>query len=222
MVLIAINWLYITFLAFPIGFELRETIKRITGYSIKRYTAIIFAGLTFLTVYTQLLSLFIPIGIWANVILCIVSIALIIVRRKSLFEYFRFCFNNKLTKLALACFITLIWLYLSSRGWQHTDTASYHRQTIGWIQNYGIVKGLANLHYRLGYNSAIFSLFALVPMKEVFTKTPVYSLNGYFALLLTLNSVSVFKSLKEKSIKLSDFIKAASIYYLEMIVYIIY
>jgi hypothetical protein len=41
------------------------------------------------------------------------------------------------------------------------DTGLYHLQTIGWIADEPVVAGLANLHFRLGYNSVWFPLAAL-------------------------------------------------------------
>jgi hypothetical protein len=41
------------------------------------------------------------------------------------------------------------------------DTESYHIQSIKWIQEYGSVPGLVNLHERFGFNSSWFSSVAL-------------------------------------------------------------
>nr|WP_133054811.1 hypothetical protein [Niastella populi] len=42
------------------------------------------------------------------------------------------------------------------------DTESYHIQNIKWIQEYGTVPGLANLHIRYGFNSSWFIAIGLV------------------------------------------------------------
>ena len=41
------------------------------------------------------------------------------------------------------------------------DTESYHIQSIKWLQEYGSVPGLVNLHERFGFNSSWFSSVAL-------------------------------------------------------------
>ena len=41
------------------------------------------------------------------------------------------------------------------------DTESYHIQSIKWIQEYGSVPGIVNLHVRFGFNSSWFSSVAL-------------------------------------------------------------
>ena len=43
----------------------------------------------------------------------------------------------------------------------HVDTGLYHAQAIRWIEEYGVVCGLGNLHSRFAYNSAAFALCAL-------------------------------------------------------------
>jgi hypothetical protein len=40
------------------------------------------------------------------------------------------------------------------------DTALYHQQAVSWLSHFGVVKGLAWLHFRLGWNSSWFALGA--------------------------------------------------------------
>lgn len=69
------------------------------------------------------------------------------------------CKKNKAVWLLYAG-LTLLFAYGSSRGYMHYDTGLYHAQAIRWIEEYGVVPGLANLHSRFGYNSASFALSA--------------------------------------------------------------
>ena len=55
------------------------------------------------------------------------------------------------------------------------DTQSYHIQMIKWIQEYGSVPGIANLHLRFGFNSSWFVICALLMQ-------PLSAVNGYCAL----------------------------------------
>ena len=54
-----------------------------------------------------------------------------------------------------------VFAYGASTGIIHYDTGLYHAQSIRWIEEYGVVPGLGNLHTRLAYNSASFCLSAL-------------------------------------------------------------
>ena len=42
----------------------------------------------------------------------------------------------------------LIWIYFTSKGIMHYDSDLYHAQSIRWIEEYGVVKGLGNLQVR--------------------------------------------------------------------------
>ena len=83
-------------------------------------------------------------------------------------------------KFAVYVCIFLLCAMAASGGYPHFDTDLYHAQSIRWIEEYGAVKGLANLHNRLGYNSAAFALTALF--------------SGSFALPQSLHTVSGYLS----------------------------
>src|SRR6185503_10426523 len=62
-----------------------------------------------------------------------------------------------------ATFFTILALILvmNAGPTQMDDTDSYHIQMVKWIQEYGTVPGIANLHERFGFNSSWFSSIAL-------------------------------------------------------------
>ena len=57
---------------------------------------------------------------------------------------------------------TLMILVLNAGPTVMDDTDSYHIQIIKWIQEYGTVPGIANLHIRYGVNSSWFEAIALL------------------------------------------------------------
>ncbi|HVY73940.1 MAG TPA: hypothetical protein VG890_03865 [Puia sp.] len=61
----------------------------------------------------------------------------------------------------IACFLLLI-LVLNAGPVGMDDTESYHIQMIKWIQEFGTVPGIANLHLRFGFNSAWFTAVAVL------------------------------------------------------------
>lgn len=85
----------------------------------------------------------------------------------------------------------LICAYLTSRGYLHYDSDLYHAQSIRWIETYGSVPGLANLHNRLGYNSAAFPLTALFSFAFVNGQS-YHVVQGYLYLLLVLECSRLF------------------------------
>ena len=113
--------------------------------------------------------------------------------RKGLRAYFgqlcgkwRNIFSKGAAWLLLASVLLfLLYAYGTSRGILHYDTALYHAQSIRWIEEYGIVKGLGNLHCRLAYNSASFALSALYSMAFLGGQS-YHCAAGFLAFLLAL------------------------------------
>jgi len=60
----------------------------------------------------------------------------------------------------LALTISCLFSYSTWQNFAY-DTDLYHAQTVRWINEYGTVKGLGNLHSRLGFNSLWLALASL-------------------------------------------------------------
>jgi hypothetical protein len=121
-------------------------------------------GLVTLTALAQWIALFRPVHLgWAaflnGIVICI---ALINTEFKMLLRRLavRLAKLNILTRIGLGLTILLVAL-LNSGATLMDDTDSYHIQMIRWIQEYGTVPGIANLHERFGFNSSWFSSIAL-------------------------------------------------------------
>lgn len=177
----------------------------------------ILAGLISLTVYAQVFSLFYKVGLAANVLLIITCIAIVIVNRKELtMEAGKI--RGRLTKYKAVGYIVLFLLfsYGTSRGIIHYDTGLYHAQSIRWIEEYGIVKGLGNLHCRLAYNSSAFGLSALFSFSFLGGQS-YHCMAGFFALMVAKICGEICKAWKRKKLLLSDFARIMGIYYLLII-----
>ncbi|MBO5210014.1 MAG: hypothetical protein J6B68_11865 [Lachnospiraceae bacterium] len=119
-------------------------------------------------------------------------------------------------KFFLLLLLIILYVYGTSRGIIHYDTSLYHAQSIRWIEEYGVVKGLGNLHCRLAYNSASFALSALYSM--AFLGGQSYHVTaGFLALLLAFICLKLTDIFKRKSLKPSDFARVMCIYYLLII-----
>jgi len=66
--------------------------------------------------------------------------------------------------LSTACFLIFLFMILTLNAGPviMDDTHSYHIQMVKWIQEYGTVKGIANLHLRFGFNSSWFIAIGLL------------------------------------------------------------
>ena len=159
MLFVFLSFLYIGITAFLLGFGVRVFTKKYLGYEIREITSLLYAGLGAATVYSGIYSLFAGVSAMANIIMVIGCVAIAFGFRKELAEFW----NKQKSglskgKLLFAFVLMLLFSYGASRGYLHFDSGLYHAQAIRWIEEYGVVPGLANLHCRLAYNSSAFIL----------------------------------------------------------------
>jgi hypothetical protein len=217
MLLILLNWLYIIFTAFGLGYAFSRFIKRSFHYDINTIDTIIFIGIVIATIYAQIFSLFYKVGLVANIVLIMVSCIIYIIYRRNLLQYLKAVKNNITPiKAAVVVIITLIWCYCTSRGYMHYDSDLYHAQSIRWIEEYGIVKGLGNIHVRFAYNSSFFALQALYSMKFLIGDS-LHAVNGFIALLLSTEVIKLMDMPRKKCMDISDFARVGAFYYLTII-----
>lgn len=217
--MVLINWLYIALTSFLAGYGILGLFANLSGYKVRHGIAYIFAGLTFSTVYAQFFSLFTGVSVAANVGLLIVCIFTTCVYRKELTEFFE---NEKRTlqreiwRVPVYFLLILLFAYGTSRGYMHFDTGLYHAQSIRWIEEYGVVPGLANIQARFGYNSAAFPLTALYSMKGIFGQS-LHTTAGFFALLASFMALDLYKLFCGKKVQLADFARIGLVFYLGVI-----
>lgn len=225
MLAVIVNWLYVITTTYMIGFGTLQAISAIGcmhaskgskkfAYTYKYNESILIAGILVVNVYAELFSLISRVALAANLAL-IASCALIYIEyRESINERIiggiRRISGSGSLWLYLAVF--LLMAYGTSHGLMHYDTDLYHAQAIRWIEEYGTVKGLGNLHLRLGYNSASFALSALY--SGSFWGKPMHAMGGYFALLLAWQCADLKSIVRRKYPVLSDFVRLMAIYYL--------
>ncbi len=196
------------------------------------------AGLVFVTVYAQIWSLFGGVGLAANVVLCVICIFGCrmlpqMLRGSFCLPAYRSddCHTGAPDKSSdgsnhypdidrgfiisgiSAAIVFLIMAYGTSHGYMHYDTGLYHAQAIHWIEEYGVIPGLANLHVRLGYNSSAFPLNALYSFAFISGRS--YHVTAGFCTLL-LAWECIVHPVKIQNLP-SILVRAAGIYYLFMI-----
>ena len=210
-------WLYMLFTCYVTGFALIRMIAGKEGFSCKKEASYLYAGIGAVTVYSQFFSVFQKVGLGANLLLLFACMLCIIRFKKEFGENLH---TFRLTVSPLKAFIVfaffLLFAYGTSRGIIHYDTGLYHAQSIRWIEEYGVVPGLGNLHSRLAYNSSAFCLSALYSMAFLGGQS-FHCCAGFLAFLLALVCMEGLKKDKMKKPQLSDFARLASVYYLLMI-----
>ena len=210
-------WLYMLFTCYVIGFACIRLLRGKEAYQCRKETSYLYAGIGAVTVYAQFFSIFWKVGLWANLILLLICILCVVVLKRQFLEELQTC---RLTispiKAVLILALFLIFAYGTSTGIIHYDTGLYHAQSIRWIEEYGVVPGLGNLHSRLAYNSAAFYLSALYSMAFLGGQS-YHCAAGFLAFLLALVCMEAFTRERIKSPRISDFARLAAVYYLLII-----
>lgn len=220
MLSVILIWFYMFFTMFLIGYGILGAVTRFISYRIRHLDSYLVCGLVGVTVYAQLVSLVRRVGLGANLILCAACILVAWCCRRSLGGMLREIWNNirenqsgERGKMLGILFLFLLFAYGTSRGIIHYDTGLYHAQSIRWLEEYGVVKGLGNLHCRLAYNSSSFALSALYSM--AFLGGQSYHCGaGWMAFVLAAVCLELVGSLCTGRLRVSDFAIVMCIYYL--------
>lgn len=217
MLSVLCSFIYIGITAWFLGFGVRLFVKRFLGYEMNRITGILYAGLGAATVYAGIYSLFDGVALGANAGMLGICLGVGWIGRKDLADVWKRQ-KQGLTRgrLCLVILLTLLFSYGTSRGYLHFDSGLYHAQAIRWIEEYGVVPGLANLHCRLAYNSSAFVLTALYSLKFL-TGRSLHTVAGFMALVLCVKGLDVVEVFHRKKVLVSDFLKVAMLFYISII-----
>lgn len=159
MVVVMLSWIYILFICVTAGSVVMALLERLFPLQAQHsLTGLATAGMAAVTVYAEYYSLLGGVGIICHFIMlavlfiCVWRIArvreILTQQSRRLREALRG--NTGLFLLAAVVIVA----FFTSRGTFHTDTGIYHAAAIRWIEEYGVVKGQANIDLHYGYNSA--------------------------------------------------------------------
>lgn len=219
MIYTLISWMIIGASAFLWGFGILVIIEKVNHYRIKDLDLIIMTGICALTVYAQVFSLFYRVGVVALAGVFLFDALCLVLMRKDIL-----CLIKNKRKsgffhcLLVTAFIgfTLIIITASSPV-VLDDTYSYHAQTIRWIEEYGIVPGLGNLHGRLAFNSSFLCLQALFSFHDIIGLS-MHGMNGFIMWIILSYAICSVKLWRKKKVCTSDFVRIALVsYYLRVL-----
>ncbi|HZK62945.1 MAG TPA: hypothetical protein VFC34_02300, partial [Puia sp.] len=136
-------------------------------------------GLIAVTAVGQWIVLFFPLRLFFFLFVLLLCLLFTFLRRKTFSAVLQKCISdvrqkNRLFFFCLLCFLMMV-LVLNAGPVMMDDTDSYHIQMVKWIQEFGSVPGIANLHLRFGFNSSWFVSAGLLTF-------PVHGLNTYISL----------------------------------------
>ena len=220
MLSVIIIWIYMFLSTFLIGHGILCVLARYIPYRIRHLDSCLMCGLVVVTVYAQFFSLFGRVGLAANLVLCAAGIVTAWHGRRKFGDMLRKVWGEirenrtgERGRMFIVLFLFLLFAYGTSRGIIHYDTSLYHAQSIRWFEEYGVVRGLGNLHCRLAYNSSSFALSALYSMAFLGGRS-YHCAAGWLAFLLAAVSLEVINSLRKGRLRINDFARVMCIYYL--------
>ena len=231
MLTVLVIWLYVIATTYLIGYGFLMSLVNMPGmlpdkknkkheresrrYDFKFRESYIITGIVLVTVYAQIVSLFTKVSLGANLVLLALSVLIAVYYREELGDELLSMLGKLKTGANFYVYLAvfLIMAYGASHGYMHYDSDLYHAQAIRWIEEYGIVRGLGNLHVRLAYNSSAFPLSALYSFRFLGGQS-YHVMSGFFALLLAWQCVDIKNVLRRGHPVISDFARLAAIYYL--------
>lgn len=150
MLCVLFSYLYLGITTFLLGFGVRLFVKKYLNYEIKEVTSLVYAGLGVAAVYAGMYSLFAGVSLEANIGMLLICGAVVWMGKIELYSFLKQQKDNFTIGKGISFVIILgVFAYGGSRGYLHFDSGLYHAQAIRWIEEYGVVPGLANLHCRL-------------------------------------------------------------------------
>ncbi|AWK05166.1 hypothetical protein HYN56_13355 [Flavobacterium crocinum] len=153
MVLIIFSWIYILFTTINLGF----LTNKILDLKNKNFIITSILGLFLATILASIWAIFGRINIEFHIFLLITNILLLLKFSQSITKIYRLFWLEflQLQKTIKAILILITFLILAQCASIPfvIDNESYYIQTIKWLNEYGFVKGLANLHLFLGQTS---------------------------------------------------------------------
>lgn len=206
MLTVLVNWIYVFITCMVIGrFVLKRAAKFVKYDKEASIMANLLMGFAMVTAYAGYFSIFHRVSILANVIMLICCIVILVLERKDYIRLIRSMVSGlsklailRLLQFAFGVFVILGTLFLTSYGIFHHDTGLYHAQSIRWIEEYGIIKGLSLVQNRFAYNSSFFCVSALYSF--AFLGQSLHTLNGLMAVLAMLygfvlisNNIVIYK-----------------------------
>ena len=225
MLSVILIWFYVLITTYTLGYGVLKLLTSFSfmcemkggkpqPYKIRFQENYIVAGLIVATVYSQVFSLFAGVGIAANILMLCACVAIAYKYRREIFLKLRSLARvlDSTNSTYIYIIVFLVMAFGASEGIMHYDTGLYHAQAIHWIEKYGIVKGLGNLHLRLAYNSAAFPLTALYSFS--FTGKSYHVMSGFFALLLAWQCIDLRDIARRRHPVVPDFARLLAIYYL--------
>ena len=214
MLTVLLSWIIIFIITLILGYGIVELLYKESRQYVSSIDVYLVMGIVMVNVYAEMFSVFYKVKALACMFLFVLGVVLVVIYyvlgRKGLMKWEKIHISNYQ-------WLLLICIILATAAWttgfpKHYDTGLYHNQAIQWIEKYGVVPGLGNLHNRFAYNSAFMPLQALFSL-EWLTERSLHTVNGYVCCLFLAYAILSCSFWRRKSIVLSDLFKFTVLIY---------
>ena len=200
-----LNFGWILCSTFLLGFVITDIFGKYTGKNILSLDYILISGLMVATVYAEIFSLVYKVRTLAMAVLLLGNLAIILWGHRKIYDYIKCLIRSRnfWPKTIVVFCLALIGVMVACQEPNFYDTGLYHAQAIHWIENYGCVKGLGNLHNRFAYNSSFLCLQALYSWSAILGQS-LHGMNAYIAVIMAGYSILSFRFFKRKEETIAD------------------
>jgi len=204
MLLILISWIYIFAITSIIGIG----VNKLLSLNIKEPVFNLFIGFFYITLFTGFWAIFYRVNWEYHVVLITISTLLVLISKSDI-KFFLLRIRTDFQELSqplkwLLIIISILALAKSATSPYLIDNESYYIQTIKWINEYGFVKGLVNLHPFLGQTSGWHILQAAFNFSFIYDK--FNDLNGIALIFANFFSLVKLNKYYNSSNKTEDLI----------------
>ena len=148
----------------------------------------IWLGWCFCLFFFSIFHLVLPINAWGSFLFYFPGLMYFFIKfYNKINEYFKKIKKEKL--LFLVVMGLLVSTFAVQMPYSHFDTGLYHLNTINWANEYPIIKGIGNLHTRLGFNQFFFLYVASLNIHPFFDDYGFHISNSFLFILFVLTCV---------------------------------
>ena len=195
MISVILSWIYIAFICCAAGMGTFRLFGKIIGPT-GRSGALrsIIAGIVTLTVYGEYFSLIYRVSMLCHIIMLAAAVSCAYICREdmraaAIKAWHILCSWEGVFYIS----VMLVTAFCTSRGVFRTDTGIYHAQAIRLYEEYGYIKGVANLQLHFGYNSSYFAFCALFTMSWLLPQA-MHTTTGFIELLCVIYALRSIKN----------------------------
>lgn len=217
MISVVASWIIIFCISLIFGYGVINFVYKDSKEFVGTLDMYLVTGLMLVNVYAEVFSLVYKVSGVACLALFLIGIILLVTYHISgkgqcwkEIKAVRKVSGYQWVVVGIAVLATLAWTIGSPA---HYDTDLYHFQAIKWIEEYGVVPGLGNLHNRFAYNSAFMPLQALFGFEWLIGQA-LHTVNGYVCCIFLIYAIASNSVLRKEKMHLSDLFKVATVIYI--------